>query len=234
MIGEGYHILSFDPRGINGSTPKAECYPDEETRRALSRPRTARLDDSGELYSWTKNYIQACYDTMGEHAKYINTPQTAADMNSILDSIGQKDMVYWGFSYGTIRGQTYATMYPQRSKRVIIDGVGNVQKWYGRLDHEQEWCIDSENALHGFFGECINAGPDNCPLAELGSTGSELWDQVISLLNSLKDEPLSVYVNNTVNGLLDYDGLLGNGLLMSLFSPQRQWYFAADTLAKLI
>ena len=35
---------------------------------------------------------------MGEHGKYINTPQTAADMNSILDAIGQQKMYYWGFS----------------------------------------------------------------------------------------------------------------------------------------
>lgn len=164
----------------------------------------------------------------------VNTPQTAADMNTILDSIGQKDMIYWGFSYGTILGQTYATMYPDRSRRVIIDGVGNMRKWYGRLDHEQEWCTDSENALQGFFDECIKAGPGKCRLAELGSTGSELWDVVLSFLNNLKDEPVSAYVNNTVYGLLDYDKLLRSGLLMNLFSPQRQWHSAADTLTKLI
>lgn len=70
IIGEGYHILSFDPRGINGSTPEADCYPDEETRRSLSSPRTTRLEDSGEIYSSTKNFVQACHDTMGEHAGY--------------------------------------------------------------------------------------------------------------------------------------------------------------------
>jgi len=31
---------------------------------------------------------------MGEHGKYVNTSQTAADMNSILDALGQADMVY--------------------------------------------------------------------------------------------------------------------------------------------
>lgn len=69
IIGEGYHILSFDPRGINGSTPKANCYPDE-ARQTRSRARTARLDNSEDIYAWTKNFVQTCYDTMGEHAKY--------------------------------------------------------------------------------------------------------------------------------------------------------------------
>lgn len=57
---------------------------------------------------------------MGEHAKYPNTPQTAADMNDILDALGQKDMIYWGFSYGSLIRQTYAGLFSEQSKRVII------------------------------------------------------------------------------------------------------------------
>jgi hypothetical protein len=37
-------------------------------------------------------------DTMGEYGAYVNTPQTASDMNSILDAIGQESMLYWGGS----------------------------------------------------------------------------------------------------------------------------------------
>lgn len=71
ILNEGYHILSFDPRGVNGSQPKAECYPDETTRRAKSRSvRSGKLSDTGEMYAWNKNLARACYDTMGEHGKY--------------------------------------------------------------------------------------------------------------------------------------------------------------------
>lgn len=58
-------------------------------------------------------------------------------MNSILDAVGRENMVYWGFSYDTTLGQTYANMYPERSERVIIDGVSNQFQWYDSLtDHE--------------------------------------------------------------------------------------------------
>lgn len=70
ILGEGFHILSFDPRGVNGSRPKAECYPDQATRRAHTQPRSGKLSRSGEMYAWNKNFARACYDTMGEHAKY--------------------------------------------------------------------------------------------------------------------------------------------------------------------
>lgn len=130
IIGDGFHLLSFDPRGINSSTPLATCYPDAETRNALSPGDYNELfDDSGRAYAFAQNFAKSCADTMGDHGLYINTPQTAADMNSILDAVGQKDMVYWGFSYGTLLGQTYAALFPERSHRVIIDGVVNQFDW---------------------------------------------------------------------------------------------------------
>jgi len=45
-----------------------------------------------------ENKAKACHETMGEYGKYLNTPQTAADMDSILDALGQANMFYWGFS----------------------------------------------------------------------------------------------------------------------------------------
>jgi len=232
IVGEGFHLLSFDPRGVNLSRPLASCYPDTEARRALSAVNDGDIVyDSPELYAWTQNYVRACVDTMGEHGKYINTPQTAADMNHILDAVGQEDMVYWGFSYGTLLGQTYAAMFPERSKRVIIDGVVNQFEWYeGRF--ENETLVDTEKVLRGFFDECIKAGK-NCSLSTLGDTPEVLWDKVTTAADKLKDQPLSVYVNNSVYGLLDRQKLWFDGIFPALYKPQ-SWYNLSENLAKLL
>ncbi|KAK5991864.1 Serine protease Hip1-like protein [Cladobotryum mycophilum] len=96
IVGEGFHLVSFDPRGVGSSRPTASCYPDPETRRRLSNIRDKDVErDSPEVFAWTKNFVLACSNTMGEHGKYINTPQTAADMNSILDALGQDSMFEW-------------------------------------------------------------------------------------------------------------------------------------------
>jgi hypothetical protein len=50
------------------------------------------------MYTRAENKAKACEDTMGEYGGYLNTPQTASDMNSILNAIGQEKMHYWGFS----------------------------------------------------------------------------------------------------------------------------------------
>lgn len=234
IVGEGFHLLSFDPRGVSGSRPQALCYPDREARRDLGRVRYQRVaEDSAEAYALSRNHARACADTMGEHGRYVNTPQTAADMNSILDAVGQAgNMVYWGFSYGSLLGQTYAGLYPERSRRVIIDGVVNQFEWYDELVGP-EALVDTERVLDGFFSECLKAGED-CTLSSMAGSAGELRDKVLGLAEGIYHEPLSVYINNTSHGLLDHPKLLYRGIFRGLYKPASRWYTLADRLARLL
>lgn len=167
---------------------------------------------------------------MAEYAAYINTPQTAADMNSILDAVGQKDMIYWGFSYGCLLGQTYAGLYPSRARRVVIDGIVNQFEWYeGRF--EVESFSDTDSVLGGFFDECMKA--EDCALSALAASGDELRDVVLSFMEGLRVQPQGVYVNNTVHGILDYDAVWYNGVFPALYKPP-MWYSLARNLYGLI
>ena len=233
IVGDGFHLLSFDPRGINGSQPSGRCYADGASRRKLSPRRPAMWDivnDSPAAFAWSENFGLACADVMGEHGKYLNTPQTAADMNNILDALGQEDMVYWGFSYGTLLGQTYATMFPERSARVIIDGVANQWDWYENL-LDSEAFTDSENVLDGFFSECIKAG-EKCALSSLAETKEELWDVLFGFSDELRQQPLNVYVNSTTYGLFSHANLWQDGLFNILYKSEK-WGEVAETLTKL-
>ncbi|KAF4983789.1 hypothetical protein FZEAL_873 [Fusarium zealandicum] len=232
IIGDGLHLVTFDPRGVNSSEPQALCYPSKKARKQLSSVNSADITkDSAEMYAWTHNFVKACSDTMGEHGKYINTPQTAADMNSILDAVGQDDMYYWGFSYGTLLGQTYATLFPERSRRVIIDGVVNQFDWYGeRLDPED--LVDTEHVLDGLLKECIRSGKD-CPMSSLGDSWEDLKDTLLAFTDDLKKQPLNVYVNNSLYGLLDYQKIWYGAIFPNLYRPQN-WYTFADRMEKLM
>ncbi|KAH8705979.1 Alpha/Beta hydrolase protein [Talaromyces proteolyticus] len=233
LVGEGVHLLSFDPRGVNSSTPLASCYPDDRTRRELAPVRTQDVfNDSPEVYAWTQNFIRACSDTMGEYAKYINTPQIAADMNSILDALGQEDMAYWGFSYGSLLGQTYAGLFPERSRRIIIDGVINQFQWYEGI-YEAEAFVDADTVLDGFFETCIKEGVGRCSLAALAKSKEELREIVLSNIEKLKKQPISVYIDNSAYGLLDYEKIWYNGVYPALLKPQT-WATLADNLHRFI
>ncbi|KAI0833965.1 hypothetical protein F5Y06DRAFT_307293 [Hypoxylon sp. FL0890] len=142
------------------------------------------IEDSVEAYTWSHNFDRACTDTMG-----------AADMNSILGAVGQDGLVCWGFSYGTILGQT-----------VIVDGVANQFIWHeGLLDSET--LIGTENVWEGFLKECFKAGKDYA-LSSLAASEDSLRAKLFSFVEKPKDNPLSVYVNNTVYGTVDYETLI--------------------------
>ncbi|KAJ5181837.1 hypothetical protein N7449_011984 [Penicillium cf. viridicatum] len=216
ILGESFHLLILDPRGVNKSHIRA--------RDAVA--------DSPEIYAWVQNFAKACTETMGDYAPYINTLQTAADMNSILDAVGQADMIYWGFSYGTLLGQTYAGLFPERSKRVVIDGVLNQFEWYEGVGLAED-LTDTENVFDGFFDECMKADAGSCALASLATSKEELREKVLSSLDQLRHQPLDVYINNTVYGILTYEEVWYNGVFTALYKPPL-WSSLAQNLYSLL
>ncbi|KAK0672105.1 Alpha/Beta hydrolase protein [Cercophora samala] len=238
IVGENFNLLSFDPRGVNSSTPYVKCYPTPGNQTLASQNSFRGTDpynlteSSGNYWASSLIYTQACKQTMGEHGEYINTPQTAADMNSILDAVGQDALYYWGFSYGTILGQTYATMYPDKAKRVIIDGVANEFDWYTSFI-DPEASDDTDKVFYGFVEECIKAGNESCPLAQLAETKEELTEKLLTTIWALRSEPAPVYVDNTVSGLVGFPDVWYKAVFKALYGPSG-WPALAAALAPLV
>lgn len=231
IIGSGFHVVAFDARGINGARPAALCYATRADQARLSTSPIKSIEQSVEGFEWTKGFVKSCQDTTGEHGAYINTPQIAADMNIILQAFGQDEIHFWGISWGSVLGQTYASMYPERASHVIIDGVVNSTSWYEDLITDSGTLNDAEKVIYGFFDECIKAG-DRCPLAEFASTASRLQEQTLDLIRQL-EKPISVYVDSQHWGLLHSQDLLYNGLFGTLYSPAT-WWSTADRIAQLL
>jgi pimeloyl-ACP methyl ester carboxylesterase len=232
LVGDGFHLLSFDPRGVNSSTPSASCYHDAETRRTRSSVPFRNVEaDSPEVFAWADNFVRACPDTMREYAAYINTPQTAADMNSILDAVGQAEMFYWGFSYGSLLGQTYASLFPERSARVVIDGVVDQFEWYQGV-YEAESLVDADAVLEGFFDACV-AEKKKCSLSALGASTDEVRETVLAYMSKFQEQPLSVYIDENTYGLLHFEQVWYDGVLPAMLKPAT-WAGLADALYSLI
>ncbi|KAJ5676152.1 Peptidase S33 tripeptidyl aminopeptidase-like C-terminal [Penicillium macrosclerotiorum] len=75
--------------------------------------------------------------------------------------VGQEVLLYWGRSYGTLLGMTFAALHPHRVSRVILDGVVDMEKYYeGRGSNV---VVDSDAIFDRFGDYCNQAGPEDCP-----------------------------------------------------------------------
>ncbi|EQB55567.1 hypothetical protein GCG54_00014647 [Colletotrichum gloeosporioides] len=220
-----YHdLVTFDPRGT-GNTIPFSCFEDQDELNAyiLRNPKAWALMTSpnfssnssdvtpGRLWASTKLLVDKCYEKNQEIGGLYGTAFVARDMMQIVDALGEDGLLrYWGYSYGTILGQTAAAMFPDRIDRMVLDGNLNGHEYYNAWDDEQ-WA-SADEAFSAVFQSCV-ASPSTCPLAHRNQTAQELEDATYALMNNLNSRPIPF------NGTwIDYN-VVKAGIMSALYNP---------------
>jgi pimeloyl-ACP methyl ester carboxylesterase len=128
-----YDWIGFDPRGVGSSVPALTCEPNYFSPDRLTYdPATTAV-----LRYWktrSAKYATACETHSAAQAallKNMTTVDVARDMDSIRKALGQSQITYYGFSYGTYLGQVYSTLFPTHVRRLIMDSnVDPRHVWY--------------------------------------------------------------------------------------------------------
>jgi pimeloyl-ACP methyl ester carboxylesterase len=80
-----------------------------------------------DAYAYASAFSQQCALMMGsdEHSigRFVSTPNVARDMLHIVEKLGDEKLKYWGFSYGTYLGLTFASLWPEKIERMVLDGL---------------------------------------------------------------------------------------------------------------
>ncbi len=245
-----YDYLSFDPRGVGLTYPRASCWPsqaDECLNEAISSVfnqyhaiKGGEKAQAGMILADLELQGQLCSNKpdMADTLRYVSTTAVARDMRMIYKAVGDKALNYWGFSYGTVLGSTYADMFPKEVSRVVVDGVVNVTDY-----HRGKWAstaVDTDGVYYGFTNECAQAG-SACALnrglhkAGGGKSKKEKHNAVLEKLSDLFDklavEPIAV-ANATHPGLLTWAHLKG-ALFHALYTPV-SWNTLAEEIQQII
>ncbi len=130
QVAAEYDIVGFDPRGVGSSVPALSCDPGFFSGvRPNYIPSSAAAEQV--LIGRAKLYAADCEKRFGWLLPYLTTVNVARDLDSIRQAFGVQKISYYAFSYGTYLGQVYATLFPARIRRMVLDStVDPTGVWY--------------------------------------------------------------------------------------------------------
>lgn len=191
-VRQRFDVIGVDPRGIAGSTP-VFCTsqlgdPELPPRPSEAFPRSPRQID--EWLTFDDAVRALCADGGNAVLDHMSTADTARDMDLIRQAVGDPMLTYYGISYGTQLGTTYAAMFPGRVRAMVLDAVLDPVQWTtGRFGLGQRYTVTARlhsgygswEALTSAFAECDRVGPRACPQA--GRIGYE-YNRVVAKLRT--------------------------------------------------
>ncbi|KAH6665373.1 hypothetical protein B0J14DRAFT_231154 [Halenospora varia] len=205
IIGENYDLVAWEPRGLGLSKPNTNCSlavlqastPSSQFIRRFEKIVGPDVGNSTleQNYAASQLQGQVCQKATGganQAGPHMSTGVVVRDMLNILDLYAKspeakdvKDAAslnYWGFSYGTIIGQTFAMMAPDRVGRVVLDGVVDPDDHY--TGYGLTSLRDMDAAFSTFFTYCHLAGPQACKFYE-GNTAYDIYLRFEKILDRL-------------------------------------------------
>ncbi|MDR2453739.1 MAG: alpha/beta hydrolase [Bifidobacteriaceae bacterium] len=156
-----YDVVGFDPRGVGKSTA-VTCY--TETTQldeffAASWPRTP--EGYEQSLAVVEPFAQACAENSGPVLAHVDTVSSAKDMDAIREFVGDAQLNFLGYSYGTLLGATYADLFPEKVGRMVLDGALDPSV---KADlHEVEQAAGFEAALEAYLRDCLSGSL--CPFS---------------------------------------------------------------------
>ncbi|KAI1767440.1 alpha/beta-hydrolase [Hypoxylon sp. FL1150] len=116
-------------------------------------------------------------------------PQKVLKMETNDDDSTKGKLVYWGFSYGTLLGATFASMFPDKVGRLILDGVVDADHYVNPVAIDN--ILDTDAIWEKFFDYCVDAGP-KCAFFLLGDTPETIKKRFDETFGFLEKEPAVV------------------------------------------
>ncbi|MDO8106553.1 alpha/beta hydrolase [Isoptericola sp. b441] len=196
-----YDVVAFDPRGV-GKSSAVECGPDSQVDTYLTQDVT--IDSQASLDAARAKataFGQACQEDTGALLAHVDTASAARDMDLMRALLGDDQLHYLGFSYGTFLGATYAGLFPKNVGRLVLDGALDPSLTSDQLSEQQAQGF--ENALRSYVQYCQNA--PGCPLTGSVSHGMQ---QIADVVDRAKQRPLSTSDGHAVNGTLAFYGVI--------------------------
>ena len=180
---QAFDLVGFDPRGVGRSTP-LRCT-DTATLDALNSsdpdPDTpAEVRHSDALL---RKVGEGCLRESGDLVRHMSTVEVAKDVDVLRAALGDRKLSYFGASYGTSIGATYAGLFPGRVGRMVLDGA--LDPSLSTVQQGQVQAKAFETALRAYVAACVDRG--GCFLGDSVDAGTK---RIRAFLDSVEKRPI--------------------------------------------
>src|SRR5262249_10278640 len=125
-----FDLVGFDPRGILRGTP-VRCFDSLADALGILTPYQFPYTRAEER-QWEHSdrlLAAACAKHAGAIIDHMSTANVARDMDLLRQAVGDSQLTYAGYSYGSYLGTTYANLFPDKVRALIVDGVLDPIAW---------------------------------------------------------------------------------------------------------
>ncbi|MDK1475197.1 alpha/beta hydrolase [Streptomyces sp. 549] len=146
-LNTAYDLVGFAPRGVGRSAPLSCQDPKEYWQAPNPSPREPSEEFKRQKNAEAARYAEGCAQRQGDRLGHSTTADNARDLDVLRAALGSDRLSYLGVSYGTYIGSVYATFFPERVRRLVLDSVVDpdpAKIWYGSnlaqsLAFEDRW-----------------------------------------------------------------------------------------------
>jgi pimeloyl-ACP methyl ester carboxylesterase len=127
LLNGRFDIIGFDQRGGEGASAPLQCFETEDDRSAFWAQSPAlfpyRREHRRPFFEHYRSLASRCLGRGQAIATHMSTADAARDLDLLRRAVGDERLTYLGFSYGTYLGQTYANLFPNKVRALVLDGV---------------------------------------------------------------------------------------------------------------
>jgi pimeloyl-ACP methyl ester carboxylesterase len=213
-----FDIVGWDPRGTGVSSPAIDCIDDFD-------PYVAEIDITPETDAERNTYLarsqefaELCVSGNDGFLTLVGTNNTARDMDWLRRALGEETISYFGFSYGSELGATWATLFPDTVRAAVLDGAADPNA--DDLESSKQQLRGFETSLSTFLAQCSSRS--SCAF----HNGGDAEGAFDALALALDADPVPTVAGRPEANL----AVMINGVIQAMYS-QSYWPRLEDALA---